>query len=69
MKSLQIKVEYLTGMTEPQIQIGPYDISDPISRAIVSSLTLEAITLLENQQRVTISNQTQSTKTLTYNYN
>lgn len=69
MKSLQIKVEYLTGMTEPQIQIGPYDISDPISRAIVSSLTLEAIRLLENQQRVTISNETQSTKTLTYKYN
>ena len=56
-------------MTEPQIQIGPYDISDPISRAIVSSLTLEAIRLLENQQRVTISNETQSTKTLTYKYN
>jgi len=69
MKSLQIKVEYLTGMTEPQIQIGPYDILDPISRAIVSCLTIETINLLENQNRVKIETTNQTSKTLTFNFN
>ena len=69
MKSLQIKVDYVTGMTEPQIQIDSYDISDPISMAIVSSLTLDTIKLLVNQQRVSIINQNHSSKTLIYNYN
>lgn len=69
MKSLQIKVEYLIGMTEPQIQIGPYDISDPISRAIVSCLTIEIINLLESENRVTVENINQTSKILTFNFN
>lgn len=49
-------------MTEPQIQIGPYHISYPISRAIVSCLTIETINLLENQNRVTVKNTNQTSK-------
>lgn len=70
MKEIKIKIDYLLGNVNPQIELGPFEKNDRIGEAIVQALTdRKYIDYLEETGRIIEIEKNENSRILIYKFN